>query len=88
MLLDEDRDRVRDPLLGDLRRLGAIADRSLALVPVRVLAPLEGSGPLRLDLALVNTVGGAVLWRGRIVGEAGESGTASLARVFVRSFLE
>lgn len=88
-LLDEDRDRVADPLLGDLRRLGAVADRDLALVPVRVLPPLDGAGGLRLDLALVNTVGGAVLWRGRIAGDAqGGSGTASLARVFVRSFLE
>ncbi len=89
VLLDEDRDRIDDPLLGDLRRLGAIADRDLALVPVRLLPPPDGAAGPRLDLALVNTVGGAVLWRGRIVGDAETgSGTASLARVFVRSFLE
>ncbi|MEN8375767.1 MAG: hypothetical protein ABFS34_09990 [Gemmatimonadota bacterium] len=88
-LLNDDREFVRDPLLGDLRRLGAVADRNLALVPVRVLPPGPGGPGLRLDLALVNTVGGAVLWRGRIVGEeVGESAAASLARVFVRSFLE
>lgn len=89
-LLDEDRDRVGEPLLGDLRRLGAVADRRLALVPARLLPADASAGGLRLDLALVNTVGGAVLWRGRIEGTAaeGESAEAALARAFVRSFLE
>ena len=88
-LLDDGRDYIAEPLLGDLRRLGAVAGRRLALIPVRVLPPAGESGGLRLDLALVNTVGGAVLWRGRIVGDAGaEPEAASLARVFVRSFLD
>jgi hypothetical protein len=89
-LLDEDRDHVGEPLLGDLRRLGAVADRRLALVPARLLPAEASAGGLRLDLALVNTVGGAVLWRGRIEGAAaeGESAEAALARAFVRSFLE
>lgn len=89
-LLDEERGHIADPLLGDLRRLGAVAGRDLALVPARLLPPADPAGGLRLDLALVNTVGGAVLWRGRIEGVAGEgtSAEAVLARAFVRSFLE
>jgi hypothetical protein len=88
VLLDESREHIGDPLLGDLRRLGAVADRPLALVPVRLTALPEGAGALALDLALVNTVGGAVLWRGRLVGGGGQApAVADLARVFVRSFL-
>jgi len=89
-LLDDDRGHIGDPLLGDLRRLGAVADRGLALVPARLLPPAQPGAGLRLDLALVNTVGGAVLWRGRIEGvaEEGTSAAAVLARAFVRSFLE
>jgi hypothetical protein len=89
-LLDEDRDRIGEPLLGDLRRLGAVAGRGLALVPARLRPAADTAAGLRLDLALVNTVGGAVLWRGRVEGAAaeGESAEAALARAFVRSFLE
>ncbi|HUH13544.1 MAG TPA: hypothetical protein VMK65_10555 [Longimicrobiales bacterium] len=87
-------DFVADPLLGHLRRLGAVANRRLALLPWRTeLVTLEGSTEeaLRVHLVLVDTHGGRVLWRGAVLGEGGAPGhpatAASTARALARMLL-
>jgi hypothetical protein len=64
--------QIGDPLYGDLRRLGAIVDARLALIPVAsgYVGAVEGPGRVELAVAIVDTVGGAVLWFGVIGGDA------------------
>lgn len=87
-------DFVPDPLLGHLRRLGAVANRRLALLPWQTeLVTPEGSTEetLRIHLVLVDTHGGRVLWRGTVSGEGGPPGdpaaAASAARALARTLL-
>ncbi len=83
---------IGDPLLGDLRRLGALMDARWALVPVAV-AYLAGEpeGRVEAAIALIDTVGGRVLWYGVIAGDRGPEGSsdvaASAAREIARTLL-
>ncbi|MFW5947660.1 MAG: hypothetical protein ACOCUW_04130 [Gemmatimonadota bacterium] len=55
--------RVRDPLYGDLRRLSAILDAPLALVPLGARERTDSLGTgLELTAVLVTARGGAVVW--------------------------
>jgi hypothetical protein len=64
--------QIGDPLYGELRRLGAIVDARLALIPVAsgYVGAVEGPGRVELAVAIVDTVGGAVLWFGVVGGES------------------
>jgi hypothetical protein len=66
-------ERIGDPLYGDLRRLGALADARYALVPVAANYVEYGDGPGHVEVAaaLIDTIGGAVLWFGVVKGESG-----------------
>ncbi len=68
--------RIGDPLYGDLRRLGALANADFALLPVQ--AALEaspgGGGAVRLWTALVQVRTGRVLWFGIVEGDPGAAG--------------
>lgn len=84
--------RIGDPLFGDLRRLGALVDTRYALVPVAggyVPRP-DGAGRVELAAALIDTMGGAVLWFGVVGGEPGVHGAptvvASAAQALARTF--
>jgi hypothetical protein len=71
---------IGDPLYGELRRLGALMDARAALLPVGALWVTErtGGGRVHLVLALIDTVGGDVLWYGAIAGTQGERGDAAV----------
>lgn len=89
-----------DPLLGHLRRLGAVVGRRYALVPVEVAripavaageAATGGMVRLRVKLTLLDTMGGRILWRGAVAGEPAEPDDgaliASAGRAIARRFL-
>ncbi len=65
--------RIGDPLYGDLRRLSAVVDGEVALIPVSaVLHPTpEGSLEVELSATLVHVRTGQVLWFGVAGGDAG-----------------
>jgi hypothetical protein len=79
-------ERIGDPLYGDLRRMAAVTDARLAFLPIgAVWIPEQGgSGRVHIAAALIDTVGGRVLWYGvaaSIVGASDDAAvTASAAR--------
>lgn len=90
-----DGDYITDPLLGQLRGLGAVVGRRLALVPYQAdLMPPPTGGEerlVRVRLALVDTHGGRILWRGAIDGEPAPAGDgaamASAGRAIARRLI-
>lgn len=83
---------IGDPLLGDLRRLAAVLDARLALVPVAAsYVPGTPDGRVEVAVALIDTFGGRVLWYGVMAGEPGASDSrdvaASAARAVARAML-
>ena len=77
--------RVGDPLFGQLRRLGAVADGELALVPVSVRRnPVRDGGdgadavPAELVTALIQVRDGRVAWFGVVEGDPGREGDFGL----------
>lgn len=66
--------RVGDPLYGELRRLAALVDAEVALLPVRAwVHPGEGGPRIRMSAALVHVRTGRVLWFGVAEGDPGEA---------------
>ena len=84
---------IGDPLLGDLRRLGAVVDARLAIVPVAInYVEYPGTGGrAEVAIALIDTRGGRVVWYGVVAGEPGpidETATAaSAARAVARTLI-
>jgi hypothetical protein len=73
-----------DPTYGDLRRLGAIVDAHLAILPVAVRqVEVDGAIVMELTAALVDIRGGRVLWmatvRGGVSPESPDDATAAVA---------
>jgi hypothetical protein len=71
-------ERIGDPLYGDLRRAGAVTGARYALLPVMGAympgEPAQGGGDagrVELAVALIDTMGGGVLWFGVVAGERG-----------------
>jgi len=65
-------ERVGDPLYGDLRRLGAVANSDIA---VRASAEtVEGGSAVQFWAALVDIRTGRVFWFGVVRGEVGAAG--------------
>jgi hypothetical protein len=83
---------IGDPLFGDLRALNALVDARYALIPVAaaVISDGTGAGRVEMNVALIDTVGGRVLWFGAIAGELGPMGApevnASAARALGQRF--
>ena len=72
--------QLRDPLYGDLRRLGAILESPTALVPVATRARTDSLGTtVDLSVALVSVRGGRVLWRHTVTGGPAASTDAAIA---------
>jgi hypothetical protein len=87
--------RIGDPLYGQLRRMAALVDAPVALLPVAVaLRPAGSRGEVvaRLQAALVDVRTGRVLWFGMEEGRQGAaadaavlaSGVDALARSLLR----
>ena len=83
-------ERIGDPLFGDLRALNALVNARYALVPVAAgyVSDDSGSGRVEIHAALIDTVGGRVLWFGAVAGEpaapGAAEGIASAARALAR----
>ena len=85
-------ERVGDPLYGDLRRLAALVDAEVTLLPVRAwLHPGEGGARVRVSAALIHVRTGRVLWFGVEEGDPREPGDpsapASAADALARTLL-
>lgn len=84
--------RIGDPLYGDLRRLGAVANADVALLPVQASMVQDTTGSaVRLWAALVEVRTGRVLWYGIVQGDSGAAGServlASAADKLARTVL-
>ncbi|HSL70825.1 MAG TPA: hypothetical protein VK864_11330 [Longimicrobiales bacterium] len=73
--------RIGDPLYGDLRRLAAILDARLALVPVAAeFKPVDATqGRIEIALALIDVSFGDVVWFGVLAGDPGAPDSPTLA---------
>ncbi len=85
--------RVGDPLYGELRRMAALVDADVALIPVRlgVRGTADGGTALGVHAALVEVRTGRVVWYGLEEGSAGDpadpSTTASAVDALARRLL-
>lgn len=77
--------RIGDPLYGDLRRAGALVDARYALLPIAYGRSADGAGRGEVTAALIDTMGGGVLWYATVTGEAGAA-VASAAQALARTF--
>lgn len=64
---------IGDPLYGDLRRLAVLTNARLALLPIGAvwIPEIGGTGRVHVAAALIDTMGGRVLWYGVAAGSAG-----------------
>lgn len=72
MFLQAEVRRIGDPLYGYLRRLAAIADSDVALVPVQVRyrpETAERAGGVEIAAALIHARTGRVIWFGIVEGQ-------------------
>ena len=82
--------RIGDPLFGDLRRLAAVLNARLALIPVAAesIGRTEGEARVQVATAIIDALDGTVLWFGITESEADasgpEAGLASVAQVMAR----
>lgn len=71
-------ERVGDPLYGYLRRLAAVVNADVALIPVQVApGPPDENGltALEASVAMISVRSGRVLWFGVVDGDVGELGS-------------
>lgn len=83
--------RIRDPLYGVLRQLGAVVDADYAVVPIAVTESDDTAGfALGMTLAVVDIRGGQVMWLHTARGDRNPSrpmAVASLVEAALRSLL-
>lgn len=83
--------RIRDPLYGALRQLGAVVDSDYALVPLGVMESADTAGvALSVAVAVVEIRGGRVVWMHTARGErnpARSTAVASVAEAVARSLV-
>lgn len=65
--------QIGDPLFGELRRVGALLDTRYALLPIGAvwIPEIGGGGRIHIALALIDTIGGRVMWSGVAAGKSG-----------------
>lgn len=84
--------RIGDPLFGELRRLAAVLDTRIAVVPVaaELIGPTRADARVQVATAVIDTFDGTVLWFGVLEGDADAKGDdvvlASAAQAFARAF--
>src|SRR5688500_3395544 len=74
VFLQAEVERIGDPLYGQLRRLAALADGRLALIPVEVRHrpdAAERPGAIEVVATLIDTSNGVVFWFGVVEGDPG-----------------
>ncbi len=84
--------RIGDPLFGDLRKLAAVLDTKIAVIPIA--AERIGASPTnaraQIATAVIDALNGTVIWFGVIEGEADataeEAAIASAAQALSRAF--
>ena len=71
--------RIGDPLYGDLRRLGAMVDGEVALIPLQasLQAPDSLGVAVRVSAAVIHVRTGRVLWFGMLEGDHHETSDLS-----------
>jgi len=71
-------ERIGEPLFTDLRNLGLLVDARWALLPYAggyVAGAADGAGRVELQLALIDTSDGDVVWLGAVAGQPGPAGS-------------
>ena len=84
--------RIGDPLFGDLRRLAAVLDARMAVIPVAAeyIGATPASARVQIATAVIDALDGTVFWYGVIesapdaIGE--DVALASAAQAFARAF--
>ena len=78
---------IGDPLYGDLRRIAALTDARLAFLPIGAvwIPEIDGTGRVHLAAALIDTVGGRVLWYGVAASAPGGRDDAATAASVARA---
>lgn len=74
MFLQSEVNRVGDPLYGQLRRLGALVNSDLVLLPVqmrRAAVNAQGDLGVEMSVALIHVRSGRVFWYGVVGGRPG-----------------
>ena len=82
--------RIGDPLFGDLRKLAAVHDATIALIPVAAenIGTTPATARTQIATAVINAMDGTVIWFGVLEGEdpeaRGDASIASAAQTFAR----
>jgi hypothetical protein len=78
---------IGDPLYGDLRRVAALTDARLALLPIGAvwIPEAAGMGRVHIAAALIDTMGGRVLWYGVAASSPGTADDAAVAASAARA---
>jgi hypothetical protein len=84
--------RIGDPLYGDLRKLAAVLDARIAIIPVAAeyIGVTPNGARVQIATAVIDALDGTVLWFGVLQSEAdgmdANAAVASAAQVFARAF--
>lgn len=84
--------RIGDPLFGDLRKLAAVVDARVAVIPIaaEMIGTSAATARAQVAVAVIDPIGGDVLWFGIIEGAPNasdeDSAVASAAQAFGRAF--
>jgi hypothetical protein len=79
---------IGDPLYGELRRVAVLMDARAALLPIGALWIPEagGGGRVHLAVALIDTMGGQVIWQGVVAGSVGSLDDANVVASVAEAF--
>jgi hypothetical protein len=83
--------RVGDPLYGQLRRMGALTNSEIAVIPVAVRAgtdAADGGSVVELVVTILNVRDGRVVWFGVVAGRPGELADFGTLASAVEEFAE
>jgi hypothetical protein len=84
--------RVGDPLFGDLRKLAAVLDTRIAVIPVAAefIGKTRADARLQIAAAVIDAMDGTVLWYGILQGDAPaaqeDAAMATAAQALARAF--
>ena len=78
---------IGDPLYGDMRRVAVLMDARLALLPIGAvwIPEAAGAGRVHIAAALIDTMGGRVLWYGVAASSVGERNDPAIAASAARA---
>jgi hypothetical protein len=89
MFLQSEVNRVGDPLYGQLRRLAALVNSELVLVPVQLrYGPVNDEGEMGMELSatLIDVRSGRVFWYGVVGGKPGAADDFATVASTVEAF--